>query len=127
MYYVVETDKSFDQASADLETAVQKHGFGVLHTYDLKAILDAKGFAMPNACRILEVCKPDLANEILQRDMTMNLALPCRVSVYEDGGRTRVGMIRPTQLLRLISDSEELRKVAGDVESTIEAIIDEAL
>jgi len=127
MTYVRDSNKTVEQAVAAIEEAAQRHGFGVLHTYDLKAILDAKGFAMPNACRILEVCKPDLASEILQRDMTINLALPCRISVFEDGGRTRVGMIRPTLLLGLISDSEELRKVAGDVESTIEAMIDEAL
>ena len=127
MTYVRDSNKSVEDAVAAIEEAAQARGFGVLHTYDLKALLDDKGFALPNACRILEVCKPDLASEILQRDMTMNLALPCRVSVFEDGGRTRVGMIRPTELLGLISDSEELRKVAGDVESTIEAIIDEAL
>ena len=34
MYYIVTTDKSFDQASADLEAAVKRHGFGVLHIHD---------------------------------------------------------------------------------------------
>jgi uncharacterized protein (DUF302 family) len=35
MYYIVETDKSFDQASTDLAAAVVRHGFGVLHIHDL--------------------------------------------------------------------------------------------
>ena len=35
MYYIVETDKPFEQASADLDTAVRNHGFGVLHVHDL--------------------------------------------------------------------------------------------
>jgi len=45
MYYIVETDKSFDQASADLESAVKHHGFGVLHVHDLGATLRSKGIA----------------------------------------------------------------------------------
>ena len=31
MYYTVDSDKSFEQASADLDAAVKRHGFGVLH------------------------------------------------------------------------------------------------
>ena len=31
MYYIVETDKSFDQASAALELAVKRNSFGILH------------------------------------------------------------------------------------------------
>ena len=31
MYYIVETVKSFEQAATDLDAAVKKHGFGVLH------------------------------------------------------------------------------------------------
>ena len=43
MYYLVETNKSFVQASADLESAVQRHGFGVLHVHDLGTALRGKG------------------------------------------------------------------------------------
>ena len=39
MYYIVETQKTFDQASADLESAVKNHGFGVLHIHDLGTTL----------------------------------------------------------------------------------------
>jgi uncharacterized protein (DUF302 family) len=33
MYYIAETNKSFDQAAADLELAAKRHGFGVLHVH----------------------------------------------------------------------------------------------
>ncbi len=35
MYYVVDTKKSFEQASTDLEIEVKHLGFGVLHIHDL--------------------------------------------------------------------------------------------
>ena len=45
MYYIVETEKSLDQAAADLESAVTRHGFGVLHVHDLGTTLRGKGIA----------------------------------------------------------------------------------
>jgi uncharacterized protein (DUF302 family) len=47
MYYIVETDKSFDQASTDLAAAVVRHGFGVLHVHDLGGTLRGKGGCKP--------------------------------------------------------------------------------
>jgi len=46
MYYVVATEKSFEQASTDLETEVKNLGFGVLHIHDLGKILRNKGVSL---------------------------------------------------------------------------------
>ena len=54
MYYIVETDKSFDQASADLESAVKRHGFGVLHVHDLGTTLRSKGIAFDEQCKFFK-------------------------------------------------------------------------
>lgn len=56
MYYIVETAKSFTQATTDLETAVKTHGFGVLHIHDLGATLRSKGIAFSEQCKVFEVC-----------------------------------------------------------------------
>ena len=53
MYYIVETEKSFDQASADLDSAVKRHGFGVLHVHDLGTTLRSKGIEFEEQCRFL--------------------------------------------------------------------------
>ncbi|HSQ68485.1 MAG TPA: DUF302 domain-containing protein, partial [Steroidobacteraceae bacterium] len=116
MRYVVDSDKTVDQATADLEAAVLQHGFGVLHTYDLKQTLANKGVELPQECRILEVCNPQQAARVLGEDMGMNVALPCRISVYQEGGRTRIGMVRPTALLAGLSDAPGLAGVAEEVE-----------
>ena len=126
MRYVVTSNKSVDQAVADLETAVRENGFGVLHQYDLKQTLAGKGVELPQECRILDVCNPKQAARVLAADMGMNVALPCRVSVYEDGGQTRIGMVRPTAMLASLSDSQELRRVAEDVELATIRMIDQA-
>ncbi len=126
MKYVVTSGKSVEQAAADLEAAVKQHGFGVLHTYDLKQTLAGKGVELPHECRILEVCNPHQAARVLSADMAMNMALPCRISVYEEGGETRIGMIRPTALLASLSESPSLRDVAEEVEQATIRMIDDA-
>lgn len=126
MKYVVTSPKSVEQASADLDAAVKKHGFGVLHTYDLKQTLAGKGVDLPHECRILEVCNPRQAARVLSADMDMNMALPCRISVYEQGGKTRIGMVRPTALLASLSESPGLREVAEEVEQATIRMIEEA-
>ena len=126
MKYVVTSEKSVEQAAADLEAAVKQHGFGVLHTYDLKQTLAGKGVELPHECRILEVCNPHQAARVLSADMAMNMALPCRISVYEEGGETRIGMIRPTALLASLSESPSLRDVAEEVEQATIRMIDDA-
>lgn len=126
MQYIVDSDKPVEQAAADLERAVQRHGFGVLNVHDLRATLAGKGHELGTDCRILDVCNPAQALEVLSADMGMSLALPCRVAVYAERGRTRIGMIRPSGLLSALSDDARLASVAEEVEQSMIAMIEEA-
>lgn len=124
--YVVETAKDLDTAARDLEEAVKRNKYGVLHVHDLQKTLKEKGIDFPNPCRILEVCSPQRAVQVLTGHMTLNLALPCRISIYREKGKTKIGMIRPTTLLALFPETTELKSVADEVERETMQMIDEA-
>jgi uncharacterized protein (DUF302 family) len=126
MLYVTDTPKDVATATRDLEEAVKRNKFGVLHVHDLQKTLKEKGADFPNACRILEVCNPQRAVQVLTGNMTMNLALPCRISVYQEQGKTKIGMIRPTALLALFPGAAALTTVAEDLERETIRMIDEA-
>lgn len=126
MKYIVETKKSIVQAVTDLQQAVKDHGFGVLHIHNLKETMNKKGVEFSNECQILEVCNPHKAKEVLSADMSMNMALPCRISVYEENGQTKIGMIKPKALLAALSDSKSLIAVAAEVEKISIEIIEQA-
>ena len=126
MLYVTDTPKDVPTAARDLEEAVKRNKFGVLHVHDLQKTLQEKGVDFPNACRILEVCNPQRAVQVLTGNMTMNMALPCRISVYQEQGKTKIGMIRPTALLALFPGAADLKTVAEDVERETMRMIDEA-
>jgi len=126
MKYIVTTDKSVAQAVEDLKHAVAAHNFGVLHVHNLKETMQKKGVEFDQECCILEVCNPHKAKQVLNADMSMNMALPCRISVYEDAGETKIGMLRPERLLAALSDSVELREIAREVEDITIKIINQA-
>lgn len=126
MYYIAETGKSFDQASADLERAVKRLGFGVLHIHDLAATLRSKGIAFEEQCRIFEVCNPQQAAKVLSTDMRLNMALPCRISVFTDKGKTKIGLIKPMPMLSALSSDTALVQVAKEVEERTIQMVEEA-
>jgi len=126
MYYIAETDKTFEQAASDLDTAVKRNGFGVLHVHDLGGTLRSKGIDFPEQCKIFEVCNPVQAAKVLSADMRLNMALPCRISVFTEQGKTKIGLIRPAQMISSLSQDTSLSQVAGEVESKTIQMIDEA-
>ncbi len=126
MYHIVESDKPLDQAATDLEKAVVNHGFGVLHVHDMGESLRSKGIDFTEECRIFEVCQPQQATRVLAADMRLNMALPCRISVYTQDGTTRIGMIKPRGILTALSDDPALGDVAREVEAKIVEMIEEA-
>jgi uncharacterized protein (DUF302 family) len=125
MYYIVESNKSFEQASADLEAAVKNNSFGVLHVHDIGNTLRSKGMPFTDQCRVFEVCNPGQAAKVLATDMRLNMALPCRISVYTENNKTRIGMIKPAQILAALSLNPALEVIAREVEATTIKIINE--
>jgi uncharacterized protein (DUF302 family) len=126
MYYIVATEKSFEDASADLEAAVKRHNFGVLHVHDLGSTLRSKGIAFEEECKVFEVCNPVQAAKVLATDMRLNMALPCRISVFTEKGKTQIGLIKPAQMLSTLSQDAALAEVADDVENQVIQMVDEA-
>ncbi len=126
MYYIVETAKTFDQASTDLEAAVKRHNFGVLHVHDLGSTLRSKGVEFNDECKVFEVCNPGQAAKVMALDMRLNMALPCRISVYTEKGQTRIGLIKPEGMLSALSQDAALIQIAKEVEEQTLRMVNEA-
>jgi uncharacterized protein (DUF302 family) len=72
------------------------------------------------------VCNPEQAAKVLSADMRLNMALPCRISVFTEKGKTKIGLIRPVQMLSALSEAEALVQVAREVEEKTMQMVDEA-
>lgn len=125
-YYIVASKKPFARAVEDLDAAVKRQQFGVLHVHDLGATLRAKGQNFAGECKVFEVCSPQHAAAVMAQDLRVNMALPCRISVYTEGGETKLGMVAPAGMLATLSDDPALAKIAQEVDAATRRMIDEA-
>jgi len=125
MLYVKEAQGTVEAAGKRLEDAVKAHKFGVIGVIDLKAKMAEKGVEFRNACKIYEVCNPMRAKQVLEKDMSIATALPCRIAVYEEKNRVKIATLLPTETLGLFSVLD-LAPVAQEVEKEIKAMMDEA-
>jgi uncharacterized protein (DUF302 family) len=125
MLVEVSTDKSMSATTEALCAAVQANHFGVMQVHDLKETMAKKGVEFARECLIFEVCQPQQAKRVLDESMSLSTVLPCRISLYEQGGKTIIATMKPTTLLAMFN-VPHLEKVAQEVEATIVKIMNEA-
>jgi len=118
--FKTKTNKSFEQAAEDLKKAVQNHKFGVLWELNFKDKLKEKGLDFDRNFKVMEVCNPAKAKEVLEQNIEVGFFLPCKMVVFEDGGAVYIGMLRPTGIIGLMG-GKDLMTVAKDVENELMA------
>lgn len=125
MLIKLSTDKTVSDAAAALQAAVQANHFGVMQVHNLKETMTKKGIEFDRECLIFEVCQPQQAKKVLDENMSVSTALPCRISIYEEGGKTILATLKPTTLLAMFN-APQLEGVAQEVEDTIVNIMQAA-
>ena len=96
-----------------------------MQVHNLTETMAQKGVEFAHECLIFEVCQPQQAKKVLDQNMSVSTALPCRISIYEEGGKTILATLKPTTLLAMFN-VPELEQVAQEVEQTITKIMNEA-
>ena len=119
------TGKTVSEAAVALQSAVQANRFGVMQVHNLKETMTKKGVEFARECLIFEVCQPQQAKKVLDEDMSVSTALPCRISIYEEDGKTILAALKPTTLLAMFG-VPQLEGVAREVEDTMIKIMNEA-
>lgn len=107
-----------------LQEVSATHKFGVQAVHNLREKMESKGVPFSRECRVIEVCNPRHAQVVLNQDIEISTALPCRISVYEEGGRTVLATMKPTALLTMFS-APDASATAKEVEDTLVRIMDE--
>src|ERR1039457_1915376 len=125
MLVKLSTDKMASETAAALQAGVQANHFGVMQVYNLKETMAKKGVEFAHDCLIFEVCQLQQAKKVLDQNMNVSSALPCRISIYEEGGKTILASLKPTTLLAMFN-VPQLAGVAQEVEDTIVKIMKEA-
>jgi len=99
------------------ELAARK--FGVLWELNFKSKFEEKGYEYPYDFWILEVCNPGIAIGVLESNQSAGYFLPCKVAIFDSEDGVKVGLVKPTDLIGLISDNLQLIERANEVESIL--------
>ncbi|MBC8328350.1 MAG: DUF302 domain-containing protein [Planctomycetes bacterium] len=121
----VETSLGIDEAVAALEKAAVSEKFGVVGFHDMNATMAKKGITMERQVRIVEMCQPQIAKEVIGLEPEISAALPCRVSVFERDGKNWLSTIRPTAMLGMFG-VEGAEPMALQIEATMLRIMEKA-
>jgi uncharacterized protein (DUF302 family) len=94
MFVVNESKLGFEETVTAIELSAKEHKWSMPHQYDLQATMKKHGFEV-NPVKVFSLCKPEHAYKILSSDdeRLVSALMPCRVAVYEKGGKTYVSML----------------------------------
>ncbi|HET6516845.1 MAG TPA: DUF302 domain-containing protein [Nitrosopumilaceae archaeon] len=123
--YTVKTSKSIEKVIDDITSNLSEIKFGVLGTLDFKEIFQKKGVEFDKNYKLLEVCNPITAKQVLDSNPELGLLLPCTIAVYEKNGETYVSLAKPTSLLSISSDTQ-LTNLGEEIESKLIQAIEKA-
>lgn len=118
--YIVETDKSFDEAVVSVLKAVEQKGWSIFQIYDIKERLAAKGFEH-KPLKIIEICSGKHANNFLSKNRLISLCMPCRINVLQED-KVKIVSMKPTIIPQFFNEisQEEAEAVENDVKEIVD-------
>lgn len=125
-HYTVSSTKGMKETINSLQESLKDEQFGVLWEFDVKGKLDEKGLEFPEDFTVLEVCNPHEAKRVLDVNKLVGYFLPCKIVVYVEDGETKIGMPKPTELIKAVEDSQ-LLEFAADIEKRLMNAIDKSI
>jgi uncharacterized protein (DUF302 family) len=122
MFITVRTRKSLGEVRQRFEESAAENRFSVLGAHDVGERLRAKGLPFDRKFYVYEVCNPVAAKKVLDTNVRIGTALPCRVTIYTDGGEVVLETLKPTAMLAMFGE-QTLDGTAREIETAIEAMM----
>jgi uncharacterized protein (DUF302 family) len=109
MIYKIETTIAKSIIEKELAEKAKTVGFGVLQSYAFKNILEEKGFPIERDITVFELCNPAGVQQALTAMPDISVYLPCRISVYEENGKTVLATIGFEDILNAVDVDETFK------------------
>ncbi len=124
-YYTTKLNNiSFDAAIEKVTQELQKEGFGVLTTIDIKSTLKKKLEVDFYNYTILGACHAPFAYKALQAEDKIGTMLPCNVIVQEkELGQIEVSAVDPMASMQAV-ENESLGDIATEVRDKLIRVVE---
>lgn len=116
----VESKLSYNETIEAVKAAAVELKFSVVFEVDVTKRLKDKGFEQPPTM-ILGVCSAKYAYEALQQDSRVVVMLPCRIAVFEKGGKVFASTADVRQVAK---DYNGLEKLSNEVHAVLMKVLD---
>jgi len=123
MIYKITTDTPLDLVKKELAEHAKEGGFGVLGSYEFQKILQTKGFPIEQDITVYELCNPHAAQEALKAMPMISVYLPCRLSIYEEKGKTVLATINIKDIMESIEVDADFKAHMNSVFEYLENIM----
>ena len=121
--YIVETEKSFDEAVVSVLKAVEQKGWSLFQIYDVKERVAGEGVAQ-KPLKIIEICSGKYANQFLNKNRLISLCMPCKINVLEEGAKVKIIGMKPTMISQFFPEVDQAE--AEGAERDIIEMVDNA-
>jgi uncharacterized protein (DUF302 family) len=114
-------DEPYESVLERIKEELQKEGFGILTSIDVREKFKEKLGIDFKKYIILGACNPPSAHEAIKCEENIGLMLPCNVVVYDKDGKTGVSIIKPTIAMQMI-DNKRLGEIATTIEQKLKKV-----
>ncbi len=121
MFLVSKSKLNFGETAEKIIESTAINNWSMPAQYDLQATLGKHGFDV-KPVRVFSICKPELANKILEgnEERVVSALMPCRLAIYEGkDGKTYVSRLNAPFFARLLGSKIKNVMVAAGAETEI--------
>ena len=123
MIYKTETNYPLETVKAQLAEKAKQLGFGILGSYEFKKLLKDRGFEITRDVTVYELCNPVAAHKALNTLPEISVYLPCKLSLYTEGGVTVLATIGIEDMLNAVDVDEEFKAHLQEIFNNIRALM----
>lgn len=123
MIYSQKTNSSILSVKEEMAAKAKEQGFGILKEYSFKSLLKEKGFPIERDITVFELCDPASAQAALSMHPEISVYLPCRLSLYEDNGKTVLSTIGIEDILSAVEVDDSFKAFMHEIFGRLKALI----
>jgi len=115
MLYTVETSASVETVKTTMDERAKEYKFGLLKDYNFQEMLELKHFPISHEIHVFELCFPPAAQKAMENIPAMSVYLPCRVSLFEEKGKTKLTTIEMEEIMQNFELPNEFKENMAEV------------
>ncbi len=121
--YKLISNSPIDNIADKVQTECDNYKFALLKTYNYHEIVESKGFPIKRKVFIYEICQAKTAALMLTDHPDFSIFMPCKLTIYEDNGKTIISTMNMELMLEAVNSNKGLYENAVDLFNTLKTMM----